>query len=256
MNLTEMLQQGFIPGPNESDDEFFERVACTKEKFQKGSWLPESHWHFARESLDAIFNVKPLYICAYYSNRNLAPWQAAASWINGKSLDRIQLRTKFKKGSFLGYSRDEILAHEAVHAMRSGFTYSRFEEFFAYMTSTRKWRRILGPIVQKPWEVWPLLLFSLCSLFSPIFYFFISLWLSVGFARLVRMHWILRIVGNRLNAIVQDACKARAVMLCLSDAEIMTFYKKNNIVPFVLSQNCLRWQMIKKGYMNGTESHS
>src|SRR5690242_3783438 len=99
--LLTLDQMGFIPGPNESEEGFFKRVETAKEKFAKGKWIPESHWDWVRESLDTLFYVKPLYICAFYSNRSLTPWQGAAAWIEGRELSSIQLREKLKKGSYL-----------------------------------------------------------------------------------------------------------------------------------------------------------
>lgn len=227
---------GLIPGPGEDEDSFLTRVALTKEKFKGGEWIPESHWDWVREYLERMFNVKPLYICAFYSNRGLAPWQGAASWIDGRVLHSVQLR----KGS-RWVKREEVLAHEAIHAARSGFNESRYEEFFAYMTSEKRWRRVLGPILQRPWEAWPLLGALVGGILWPACYLGAAVWTGLGFIRLIRGH---RRLG-KAAARFKDFRMARAVLLRLTDREIEAFAEGGNIEAYAQGQTCLRWRIIR-----------
>lgn len=242
---------GFIPGPGENEEELLVRVGRAKEQFEKGNWIPESHWDWVREYLDQMFHVKPLYICAFYSNRKLAPWQGAAAWLEGRRLNSIQLRCGLKKGTYLGiYSREEILAHEAVHAARSGFSENRCEEFFAYMTSEKKWRRILGPILQRPWEAWP---FLFCALLGPFWaagYLGAAVWSAVGFSRLIKQHWRLKRAAAIILKETRDPRRTRAILFRLTDAEIKRFSKGEDIDLFAQKQSCLRWRIIRN-YLKG-----
>lgn len=242
---------GFIPGPLESEENFLARVAQTKEQYEQGEWIPESHWSWVREYLDQLFHVKPLYICAFYSNKKLAPWQGAAAWIEGRNLKAIQLREGFKKGSYLGiYSREEILAHEAVHAARSGFDESGCEEFFAYMTSEKRWRRVLGPIIRAPWEVWPFLFFALIGPFFSVGYLGAAFWVGLGFTRLIKQRWILKKASENLFKITRDQRAARAILFRLTDDEIQVFGKGCDILSYGNQQTCLRWRVIQN-YLKG-----
>ncbi len=244
--LLALDKRGLIPGPKEDEDSFLARVALVKESFEKGEWIPESHWDWVREYLQEMFNVKPLYICAFYSNRGLTPWQGAASWIEGKRLHAIQLRTGLKKGAYLGiYRREEILAHEAVHAARSGFDENRCEEFFAYMTSEKKWRRVLGPIVQRPWEVWPFLGALIGGMIWPVCYWGAAIWSGIGFFRLIRQHRVLKKAAAQIFKRTADARKARAILFRLTDAEIEAFSKGEEIENYAQRQTCLRWRIIR-----------
>lgn len=239
-------KEGFIPGPGENEKDFLDRVDRTKKKFEKGGWIPASHWSWVRESLYEILNVKPLYICAFYSNRRLAPWQGAAAWIEGREVSAIQLREGLRKGIYLGiYRREEILAHEAVHAIRSGFNEDRYEEFFAYMTSEKKWRRVLGPILQRPWEAWPFLLCAVGGIIWPACYLGAALWMGLGFYRLNRRHLRLRRASERILEVAGDAKGARAVLFRLTDEEIDRFAKGESIKTYAQKQNCLRWRAIR-----------
>jgi len=229
---------GFIPGPDEDEASFLLGVNETKARFDSGDWIPESHWHWVREHLGAMFNVKPLYICAFYSNRNLTPWQGAASWIEGRALHSIQLKNKLRKGTYLGiYSREEILAHEAVHAVRSGFNEDRYEEFFAYMASSSRWRRVLGPIVERPWEIYPFLIFSFCGTLFPYLYWASLLWVSMGFLRLLKRHRTLKKALSRV--------KSLKVLLRLTDREIEIFAKGQDIQAYASAESSLRWRVLR-----------
>ncbi|MGB7977808.1 MAG: hypothetical protein WCF19_01450 [Chlamydiales bacterium] len=242
---------GFIPGPGEIEGDFLERVKRTRERFAKGGGIPQAHWDWVREYLDQMFHVKPLYICAFYSDRRLAPWQGAAAWIEGRELRSIQLREGLKRGSYLGlYTREEILAHEAVHAVRSGFDESRCEEFFAYMTSEKSWRRVLGPILRRPWEAWPFLATAGMGIFWPAGYLGSAVWAAIGFGRLIRQHLRLRRAAARILALTQDARIARAILFRLTDEEIRQFAKGVDIGLFAETQTCLRWRVIRN-YLKG-----
>ncbi len=96
-----------------------------------------------------------------YSNKGLRFWEAGCTWSDGS----IQLRKVFeKKRVWLLYSRDEIIAHEQVHAKRLHLEEPVFEEILAYRTSKSRFRRYWGPIFRTPKES---LLFALTLLFPP-----------------------------------------------------------------------------------------
>jgi len=244
--LFELDRAGFIPGPGETEEAFLERVAQSKQIFEQGDWIPESHWDFSRHLLVDFFHVKPLYICAVYSNKNLAPWQGAATWTIGKRLHHIQLKEGLKKGSYLKiYSRAEILAHEAVHAARSGFHEDKYEEFFAYMTSEKKWRRILGPIIQRPWEVWPFFLFMTTGILWQASYLGATIWLILGFSRLIFRHATLKRAAKQILEKIGDERRVRAILFRLTDKEIKLFAKGENIIQYAKNQKCLRWRVLQ-----------
>jgi hypothetical protein len=228
--LLSLNQKGFIPGPDESEHDFLDRVQAARHffaappaEFGEMERVPEPHWDWVRQHLKEIYDFQPDSIIAYYSNRKLAPWQGAASWIIPSKpgpLCAVQLRTGFRKGSYLGlYSRDEILAHEAVHAARCSFEESRSEEYFAYFTSNARWRRVLGPILQKPWEA---LLFLGAMVLGAVLGYYLpaAALLVLGFGRLIRQHLRFRKASNTLSLELKDKKKVRAVLFRLTDREI------------------------------------
>lgn len=238
---------GFIPGPTESEEEFTQRIQSVKQAFLKlgDGAIPPSHWDWVRIQLQELFGFAPDSLPAFYSNRSLAPWQGAAAWVERGKIIAIQLRSSFKKGSFLGlYNRDEILGHEAVHAARSAFPRDRWDEYFAYMTSEKPWRRVLGPIIQEPWEVWPFLVFCVAGALFPLAFIGAAIWIGFGFYRLIGSHRILRKAGEFLCAKGYSARETRSLLLRLTDAEIQSLSRGINKFADLDSAN-LRGRLLR-----------
>jgi hypothetical protein len=247
--LIRFNERGLIPGPGELEEEFSFRAA---EAGKKDRGIPENHWDWARARLKEIFDFEPRYVSAMYSNKGLAPWQGAASWIEGREIALVQMNERLKSGSLLGlYDRDEILAHEGVHAARSGFDEDGCEEFFAYLVSEKKWLRVLGPIVKRPWEVWPLLIGAALGLVSPWGTLAAALWTGLGFLRLIRQHRTLAKAGNRVFKSVQDRRRARAILFRLTDREIGQLARGMDLEEYAKKQGCLRWRLIRIAYLKG-----
>lgn len=239
--LLELDAAGFIPGPGEEEGPFRKRVESAKKRFEEGEWIPGAHWDWVRQHLNGLFCVKPLYICAFYSSKGLAPWQGGASWIEGGQVHSIQLRRACWR-----HRPEELMAHEAVHAVRSGFDEEEYEEFFAYMSSEKKWRRALGPIVKRPWEVWPFLLLLTAAVVWPEVYIGAGLWMALGVGRLVRKHCRLHRAGKKILEVVQDPSKARGVLLRLTDEEIERLAGKGKLE--YMGDGSLRWRLIAKKF--------
>jgi hypothetical protein len=242
--------QGFIPGPSETEELFLSRVKATRAAFATGEWIPRPHWDWVRAHLKEIFDFEPHCLPAFYSNRGLSPWQGAASWIEGGRVTSVQLREALKKGSYLGYTREEILAHEAVHAARSAFEEPKSEEFFAYTASEKAWRRVLGPIVQRPWEVWVLLIAMPLGWVTPWGYLLSAAMVGAGFWRLARQHWRLRQASERLMRELGDLRRVRSLLFRLTDREIDLFARGEDLMAYAKRQECLRWRLIRLAYLN------
>ncbi len=253
--LLALSQSGFIPGPGEVEENFLHRVSSTKQAFLKlgVSAIPESHWEWVGAKLRKLFGFTPDSLPAFYSNRSLSPWQGAAAWVERGQIIAIQLRNAFKKGSFLRmYQRSEILSHEAVHAARSAFPKDPWDEFFAYMVSEKSWRRALGPIIQRPWEVWPFLVFCVLGALDAIFFLGAAAWIGAGFFRLIRAHLTLTKASKELQKQMSDD-DARALLLRLTGEEIQSLSKGKEIK---ISED-LRGRLIaiyKEG-TNGRKNH-
>jgi hypothetical protein len=235
--------QGFIPGPAESEEKFLKRIESTKAAYLKlgVAAIPSSHWSWVESHLKEGFDFIPKSLPAFYSNRSLAPWQGAAAWVERDQVLAIQLKEAFQKGTFLGiYDRSEILAHEAVHAARSAFPADIWDEYFAYMTSSQAWRRILGPIVRRPLEVWPLLLFCILGPFIPLAFLFAALWIGLGFFRLIRGHLTLNKASLTLQKKGIAKTAIRHILFRLTNDEIQRLAKGKDLQK----EKTIRWQLL------------
>ena len=248
--LVLLNSQGFIPGPDELEEVFVSRVAGIKERGEKEGELPNAHWEWVRLHLQELFDFAPYCLPAFYSNRSLALWQGAASWIKDGKLVSIQLREALKKGSYFGYHRDEILAHEAVHAARSAFNEPQAEEFFAFMASEKWWRRAFGPLVRRPIEVWVFFILATSAMFFPLGNLLVGLWMGTGVLRLFRLHRKMRSAAKALIGIFRDPKRVRAVLLRLTDGEIGMFAEGEDVLAYAEKQMCLRWRLIRLAYLD------
>ena len=239
--LLDLNAHGFIPGPKESEEEFLTRVQRVKSALPKES-IPKAHWEWPQLQLKELFDFAPHSLSAYYSNANLAPWQGAACWIGEGNIPQLQLRSGFKKGSYLKlYSRAEILTHESVHAARAAFDEPQFEEFFAYATASRQWRKVLGPLFQSTWEPWILYLSLGCGLFWEMGWAVAAAFLMAGFCRLIRRHRRLTRAFHQLMGKVKDKKRARAILFRLTDGEIKQLSQGKNLQE----DQTPRWRLLR-----------
>lgn len=238
-------RRGWIPGPDEEEKAYLARVEALEHFFSHppetiDCFLTDRDWESANARMEALYDCAADWIIAHYSNDQLSFFQGAATWIVRKKELRIpiiQLKEKFESGSLLKlYGRDEVLAHEAVHAVRMQFDEPKFEEIFAYRTSKRWWRRWFGPLFQKPWEAYlfiALLLFPLaCEIFE-ILGFQVPYGLYIRLIPLVYFVWLLsRLLFYRwtLARALKNMCKGLlnpekkwAAALRMTDREIFQF---------------------------------
>jgi hypothetical protein len=144
-----------------------------------------------------------------YSSEKLWPWEAAATWIDETGNSYIQLRPELEKGHYLFYTRDEILAHEAVHVARAKLKEPRFEEILAYQTSQNRFRKYWGPLLRSS----PESLIFLASILLGIIHPSIPI--------ITTIFYTTRLVYNQ--AIFQRALKKAplSTLIPLTDAEII-----------------------------------
>lgn len=280
--------QGFIPGPLESEEAFLSRVSLVKKLFddpqtffkEKGRVPPfelqdrlkKPDYNWAGCSLLNLFDVSGRNFLAYFNNEKLRMFQGAATWVldfGGAAIPILQLKKGLKKGSFLRiYSLEDILAHELAHFARAAFQEPKYEEFFAYMTSSKIIRKFLGPIASSAKEI-VIFLSAIClSLFFQylgiflkfqifdllffVFSFFSLSFLSFGFFRLGYRRWRFNKCYKKLFSFFQKKEKTMAVMFRLTDDEIILFSKKDcsEIKKYILENKdqSLRWKVIFSAY--------
>lgn len=264
------IEKGLIPGPEEKEGQFFARTKALNHFFcnppaEIDHFLTDGDWTCARETTRDLFGFSTDWIVAYYSNARLTFFQGAATWINTQNSLRIpviQLKEKFETGSLHKlYRREEVLAHEAVHAARMQFDEPLFEEFFAYRTSPHIWRRLLGPLFLRPWEATVFLVLFLIPLgleiarffypeISPLFLYLPFVFFGLLLVRVAALHLILGIALKRMEPYLKNPRLRWAAALCLTDKEIFrfTFMPKKKLEKFFKKEHSLRWKMLRDSY--------
>ncbi|MEZ5315232.1 MAG: hypothetical protein R3E91_03355 [Chlamydiales bacterium] len=241
-------QRGLIQGPDESIEAY--SLRCQKALKREP--------HLDSQLAFKLFDIRPDWVEVDYSNASLYPWEGGCTWIKNHQY-LLQLRKVFQKKSFyLGYSREEIFAHELVHIIRGGFKEPIFEEILAYQTSRSRFRRFFGPFFRSSREslffVTSLWLTGLIALLTPyeyIIYINIFSLLSYGMIRLFKAQFFFSKACKNIGEIVGKE-KALAVMVRLKDEEIIQFakLKKQAILSYAMKMqfNQTRWQQIYSVY--------
>lgn len=238
--LLEYNSLGLIPGPGETEEDYWRRAEYCLDlrkilSKDHGSIIPPEVME--QENLPAtgeaweitrpLFGIAPLWTPLFFSNHQLAPWHGGCAWIFRVNEDSplgalFQLRRSFKKKkTFLGYyKRSILLAHEGVHVARMAFEEPKFEEILAYMTSQNAFQRFAGPLAESSKET---------ALFVLLIFLGMILSLTAGTGA-----WPLWVIGLNilpwamlLASIVRRIYRQRQLDRCLKNLETLTQHPKH-----------------------------
>ena len=250
--------QGIFALPGDTLESYQERVS--KLTGYKGQDVPECLMH--------VYDINPSWVPVEYSDDGLRLWEAACMWYSDcpDVPPMIQLVQAFeKKQTYLKmYHKNEVLAHEYVHAVRANLGSSAFEEIFAYYLSKSKFRAILGPLFERPYEsvlllssFIPLLLLMFKDLFVDSYnsnflsnFFIPALCLPIGLASFFLLRLILRWsqwLRCKKHLDVLTHGKSLPLMVRLTDQEILIFsrFTPQEIRQWVTNQlPSFRWQRL------------
>ncbi|MEI6242015.1 MAG: hypothetical protein WCP39_01245 [Chlamydiota bacterium] len=277
--LLRFHEEGFIPGPLEGNEEFLQRIFFTKKLYQDPkiffeeikepppffleARLKRPIWSWTRTRLWEMYEMAPEFVSAFFHNRGISFFQGAVTWIGKERVPVLQIRKGFEKGSFLWiYDLDEMLAHEGVHAARAAFDEPIFEEFFAYLTSSSRWRKVIGPMIRHSWEVfvfsivvmgWMLSSFFDYNLLFLGFSSALLSWVGLGLFRLFRLRMIFFRTFRKLQKHFSCSKKALAMMVRLTDREIIEFsrFSLEEIKAVIEKDRSLRCRLISLLYKLG-----
>ncbi len=232
------MGRGWIWAPDETEESFLAR----KKLFEQSA-LPKE------KGLSVLlYDLQDMEAFVIHSNESLLPWQGAVLWEysteDGKKYPVVQLRKSSSKIYSKMYKKEELLAHELVHAARFAFKEPIFEEVFAYQTSQSLLRRFLGPLFMFPFEAG---LFAFICLITPLITllgsFFGGLWLIFSAAsffvgRLLLIQALFFLCQRKLEKIGLQGSDVLPVMVRLSDREIIkiALYSKEKAAHSFRSQ--------------------
>jgi hypothetical protein len=226
--LLEYFHRGLIPGPEESEEAFLQRIEQAKP-------LPHSEWQEVSSSFKFMIDWVPI----SYSNHKIAWWEGAVTWISDDQLPSIQLRKNFQKGSYLGYNRSEVLSHESIHAARMRFEEPLFEEVLAYATAPQAWKRFLGPLFSRTWEPLVLMLGTMLGFLWPLIPILL-IGLSLGW--LSYRQWIFKRCCRKFSLpfVLCLTDKEMKKFAGMSDVEVRSYLEKSSALLFRIRRLLLR----------------
>ncbi len=287
--LIDFNRQGLIPGPDEDEPTFLDRAnRCLRLKQtiitelkdntpfvqdELGSELVEQE---AFSTTQTLYDIKPSWVPIFFSNRQLMPWHGGCAWIfqmkrESPPLAVLQLRRNFaRQDCFLGYRRDELMAHEYSHVGRMAYQEPRYEEILAYRSSPSTFRRFFGPLFQNSYETLILMgLFLLCLAVdlvamtqgSPQTLISAQTWKLLPLAyicylliRLVWRHRTFKSCRKKLCDTLKNSQFADAVIYRLTDSEIEHISRKSaeELLEFAResANQSVRWQVIHNAYFS------
>jgi hypothetical protein len=239
----------------------------------------------ARDVVKRYYDVDPAWVPVTYAGKGLYPWEAGCTWYaeNANDSPSIQLTTRFQHAQdyLCLYQKDEVLAHEYVHAVRAPLGSAIFEEIFSYLISLnfsrglfgralQLFRTFFGPIFEQPSE--SLFFVSAFSLFlvvtiSALFSSsyegtLVSICLvSTGIlcavtsayflGRLLVRWWQWWRCKVHLQAIAGNDTLALMLRLCDEEIVLFSHLKIEEIIDWIGDQKEMnfRWQLLASAYI-------
>lgn len=284
-------EQGLIPGPDESEEEYLKRVDyCLHLSERMDQEIHETvigieEMEASKKILisahplcQSLYGIAPLWVPVIFSNDKILPWHGGCAWIfqlneGSPTAALLQLRKKYgvSQGRSFLYSRDEVVAHELAHIGRMMFEEPKFEEVLAFQSSPSRLRRTFGPIVQDSKEsgLFILILFLIICLdfffvafgYDTIYYQ--AMWLKLipiamigwGVVRVLKRQSQLKLCLSHLTSILGETASANAFVYRLTDDEIISFSTSS---PKKVEEQIrekmgasLRWKLLFSLYFEG-----
>ena len=285
-DFQELNAEGFIPGRDETEEAFFERVDyCRnlKNNFEQVTGLSQfsdinfhqsdKYLHDDHALYERLYGIKPCWVPLIFSTNQLAPWHGGCAWIfqidkNSPTSAFLQLRVHFRdRSTFLKiYSRNELIVHELAHVGRMLYHEPHFEEILAYQSSSSPFRKWLGPIFSSSKESLIIVFLLILAVASDISILFLGRMME-EFARWIKLlpilyiSWILARLYLRQHTFkkckhnlekIYSEVDARHLLYRLLDSEINAFSRMRpvDIKKFIekTSLNSFRWHFLKSIY--------
>lgn len=276
--LSTYRKQGFIIGPNETEENFLKRIAICTSSFPEEYFPISSPTVFNKDqvrslltrnikyqnqkyaSLLAVFSWLPIFL----SNYKLPFWIGGAVWICSKTdvvIPILQLREHFVKPRRRTlYLPEEICIHEALHAIRTSFEEPKFEELLAYSTSPNFIHKWFGPLFETSWESTLFLIFLVLGSLGALFFYISTIpflvYLLFLIVRLYSRHNAMYGCTKNLEKLFPQV-EIFSMIIHLTDREILKFSRmsQNEISSYIKSQSCPRWRQISTLFKYDTKEN-
>lgn len=283
--LVTLDANGFLIAPNENPQSFAKRLRTLLEKltdlkkqvsekefyeiegmkFKSDGLIPKHDFLNSMEKNQELYDFSIDWVPGFYQNPSMG-WLFGGCCYTSEPdfFSFFQVRETFKlKNKWMFYNRDELVAHELCHVARSGIDAKKFEEFFAYKTSPKKFRRGFGSALYSTIDTYMILIASISlpviqylrlnQLIDVPFWPFLT-FLSLLIGNFVRRYFSLKNNFEKAKKKLEPffGCKGQSVLFRCSDNEIFEIAKlsKEKLSEKVseLTKNDLRWQIINQRF--------
>ncbi|MDD2404559.1 MAG: hypothetical protein PHV75_02700 [Victivallaceae bacterium] len=222
-----------------------------------------------------LYGFEVRWVPGFFLSQSLGLLWGGCSFSNSSNylnvfLVRFAFATRMK---WFLYRRDELIAHELCHAVRSRFDDNTYEEYFAYQTSPKVIRRYLGGCFRTRADaiffLVPIMVLLSAQIFTavygrvlfPIWPFWIFSSIYPAFL-LIRNHFERKYI-SRAAAKLKSIGVTKPLMVlfratageikylssCQSDEQVKAYISG-------LARHELRWQVISWRFINGDSKHN
>lgn len=286
-DLIRLDKAGFFPAPEESFEDFKARVLNTVTGAEDTasilaelkSCLPEMSsckaenripqeimLEASKRDID-LFSFSVDWVPGFFSSAKLGIlWGGCALYIPERNLHVFVIRSDFKeKSKWFIYDRNEILSHELCHTARQVLGSTKYEEHFAYMTSTSPLRNFMGSCFKTAGDallfLLPVMLLPFIQIINTIFDFYIPVWPFWLLVLAVMSFFFFRNIGERgtiskarqllLSSGVKEAVP---ILFRCTDEEINEIAALQNdaVASYIKTkaESEMRWKIIDARFIN------
>lgn len=259
--LSDLDKRGFIIGPketpkgfserlkvfeknlNEMDTELKEKKALTVEdlSFPAEEKIPIESFNPAGKITENLYDFKINWVPGFFVTPAFGMLFGGCAYsFAPEFFSLFIIRNSFKKKKkWLFYERDELMSHELCHVARFAMGSHKYEEQFAYQTSTSSFRKNFGCMMRSAWETYiiMILLFGMLAtqislitfkgewlasrsiIENPVHWFYTALFGFVAFL-VLRQKRQNKDFARTLNLLSSITSKPRALAFRLTDPEL------------------------------------
>ncbi|MBQ6474348.1 MAG: hypothetical protein IJJ33_20370, partial [Victivallales bacterium] len=278
--LVKLDARGFLLGPGEDGPSYAARLRKLRQNTQKMSAalnatghyqiedlkveakerIPDSYFGEVEKQCRSLYGFAVDWVPGFFVNPEFFLFGGCAYCFFPEFFALFIIRRQFRQRErWFIYSRRELLAHELCHIARVALGSERFEETFAYQTSTSAFRRLLGGVFLNAGDSYLFLGSALLVLLGqmlrtfllpiiPIWPFWTAMVCALGWLFL-RYAW-LRLTLSRAKATLHTVFGNRTnhVLFRCTDDEIafLATLPHQELPDWLKRQTDLRWKLLQQ----------
>ena len=221
--------------------------------------IPESYFGEVAQQCLNLYGFAVDWVPGFFVNPDFFLFGGCAYCFYPEFFALFIIRRQFRqREKWFIYSRRELLAHELCHIARVALGSERFEETFAYQTSSSTFRRLLGGVFLKASDSYLFLGSAFLVLFGqilrtfllpslPIWPFWAAMVLALGwlFLRYAWLRFTLSRASATLHTVFGD--QTRHVLFRCTDDEVaaLAALPHQELPDWLNRQTDLRWRLLR-----------